>query len=342
MTRVVLIGNFSVGYTTETFLARAFRENGCEVTEVSQDDAFHMGAEAFADLVVTGALSEPRVSLVCYTRTHNRTALGPEWTNAWNRLRRAGITSCSVHLDRFFGLSREHLIYDGDPLFTTDRVFTADGGSQKLFESAGVCHVYLPPAVDRTEAQWEGVKRPELSRDVIFVGSSERTYHEQYQGRRLLLEHLRRTYGPRFRHYGHGGDHPVVRQQALNDAVCSASVVIGDSCFANEKGSPRSAFYISDRAPELIGRGAFMIHPYVPGVIGNGPFLSGVHLLTHAPGDFEDLDQQIGYAMANPGLRDGIAETGRAFVLREHTYTHRAAEILRVVGLEVSEPARQS
>lgn len=39
--------------------------------------------------------------------------------------------------------------------------------------------------------------------------------------------------------------------------------MIGDSCFA---GSPKGAYYWSDRIPETLGRGGFLIHPYVDGL----------------------------------------------------------------------------
>lgn len=339
MTRVVFIGNFAVPFTTESYLAKAFRENDCEVTEIAQDHAFNLGPEAFADLIVTGALSQPRADLVLYTRTHNKTALGPSWTNAWTRLRRAGISTASRHLDRFFDLPRERLIHDGDPLFTVDLCITADGGSQERFAKAGVNHVYMPPGVDREEAEWGGTPRNGWQFDVVFIGSSDRTYHPEYPQRGELLRRLHATYGQRFAHFGHGGTHPGVRQRDLNDVLAGCKVVVGDSCFANEKGSPRSASYLSDRVPESLGRstGAVLIHPFVP-YIRN--LYSGSELATHVPGDWDDLDARVGEMLANPGEREGFVTRGRARTLRDHTYTVQAAEMLRLCGLPVADSVR--
>ena len=38
--------------------------------------------------------------------------------------------------------------------------------------------------------------------------------------------------------------------------------------------------YLSDRLPELIGRGGFLLHPYVDGVTDGTVFTDGEHLAT--------------------------------------------------------------
>jgi len=329
MTRVTLVGNFSVPFTTENYLARAFGESGCIVNmRVGQDQASEMGWGRLGDLLIS---EEP--DLVIYTRTHNRTALDGHYTDTWDAVAREGITTASFHLDRFWDLDREHLIHDRDPLFTTQHVFTADGGNDARWHAHGIQHHWLPPAVDRYECvEMPGAVRAELAYDVVFVGSSDRTYHRQYPARGELLDHLRRTYGHRrFAHFGHGGDHPVVRQQQLNDVYAASRVVIGDSCFANDRQGKRSTKYWSDRVPETIGRGGFLIHPFVPGLRQ----VHGSTVATYNPGDWDDLDAQVGHYLANPGDREGMVEVGRAAVLAGHTYTHRAAEILRVCGLAI-------
>lgn len=333
MTRVAVIGNHSVAFTTETYLARAFEENGCDVVRVSQDDAFAMDWSDLANHLITADLD-----LTVYTRTHNRTALPWDYTETWAHLAGAGVTTASFHLDRFWDLEREHLITDDDrdPLFTTEHVFTADGGNDDRWSAAQVNHHWLPPAVDRYEAEeMRGTPIHRYNYDVIFVGSSDRTYHQQYPARGELLAHLRETYGSRFAHFGHGGDHPVVRQQDLNDVYASAKIVVGDSCFANDRTGRRSTNYWSDRIPETLGRGGFLLHPFVPGVRRE----YGASLATYTPGDWDDLDAQIGAYLANPGDRYGMVEQGRARVLKAHTYTHRAATILQTCGLKVGTDA---
>lgn len=334
--KVVSIGNFDHPHCTEVHTARALRENGADVLEHGQVQAHHLGPSAFGDLLLTGALSSPRPDLVLYTRTHNQTALGASWTDCWRRLGRAGIKTASFHLDRFWDLEREHLIHDADPLFTVDYCCTADGGNDDRFKAAGVNHHWLPPGVDRIEALVEGRQLRDVP-DIVFVGSdySQTSHGPYYPQRGELLRHLRATYGRRFVQYGYGGERGNVRQQDLNDVYCSAKIVVGDSCFANSPDRALPVNYWSDRIPETVGRGGFLIHPYVPGIRGQ---YSGSELACYNPGDWDDLDAQIGAFLANPGEREGYVERGRARVLRDHTYSARMAELLRVCGLESRDP----
>lgn len=334
--RVISLGNFSVPFTTETYTARGLRENGCDVVEVQQDHAQKMGADEFVSMLLTGALSKWRVDLCLYTRTHNPTALGPAWTDAWQRLAKAGIVTASYHLDRFWDLEREHLVWDADPLFTVDHCFTADGGNQDRFARAvpGMNHHWLPPGVDRQEAEQAGNPRHDLTNyQVAFIGSTDR-YHAEYPQRAALVHHLRQTYGHRrVVFFGHGrGSLPVVRQQALNDVLASVPVIVGDSCFANDApATTRATNYWSDRIPETMGRGGFLLHPDVPG-------LADVHgagvVATYAPGDWDDLDAKIREVSAStPEQRTAILAARRAVILAKHTMTHRMAELLDVCGL---------
>lgn len=329
MTRIVYIGNFSAPFCTEVYLKRAFEENGCEVLPTAQDDAFRVGPDRF---VAEALALDPLPNALVYTRTHSATALTPDWTACWRKLGDAGIVTAAIHLDRFWGLEREHLIRDGDPLFTVDHCFTADGGNPKRFAAAGVTHHWLPPAVDRLEASWPGVRRVEWEYDVAFVGSGKDVYHRQYAQRGELLDHLHSTYGRRFGHFGHGGNvrGAPFRQQTLNDVYASARVVIGDSCFANSSDPALSALYWSDRIPETLGRGGFLLHPFVVGVRSAW---TPSELACYGPGDWDDLDARIGEFLANPGEREGFVERGRARTLAEHTYTHRARTVLETCGL---------
>lgn len=348
MTRVVYVGNFRAApYTTENHVARSFRALGVDVLEYEQDLVGHDGPAGFAARMMTD-----RPDLVLYTRTHNRTALGASgwaseaWSDCWRRLEAQGALTASLHLDRFFDLAREHLVHDRDPLFTTQHVFTADGGNQARFAAAGVNHHWLPPAMVADECR-RYEPYPGFPYDVVFVGS-DMPYHAEYPQRGELLRFLRSKYGQRFGWYGpgRGPDHPVVRGEELGRVYASAPVVVGDSCFANEPGSPRSTKYWSDRIPESLGRGAVLVHPYVPGLCplteqwrdyDNDPrFHTGVHLTAYVPGDWDALAREVERLCGDYEMRESQRSAGRGLVGAFHTYTHRCAELLHVVGLRDS------
>jgi hypothetical protein len=321
--KAAFIGNYVVPYTSETYYTRALEENGWQVDRVPQDEAFNMpqveATRRFGDC-----------DAVFYTRTHNATALGFQWSDVWQKLAAADIVTASMHLDRFWDLEREMLITGPEPdaLFTTKFVFTADGGDHPWVKY-GINHRWMPPAVDRYECvEMPGEHVEALAHDVVFVGSGS-TYHGAYPQRQELLDHLRRTYGDRFVHYGHGGGKGVRRMKDLNDLYVSAKVVVGDSCFANGRpAGVRHDRYWSDRIPETWGRGGFLLHPYVAGVAA----VYGVATPTYVPGDWDDLDAQIGTYLADEGARAGFVERTRARMLGEHTWTRRVGEVLRTMG----------
>jgi len=59
----------------------------------------------------------------------------------------------------------------------------------------------------------------------------------------------------------------------------------------------------------------------------------GVHYVTFPPRDYKAMREKVRYYLAHPEERETIALNGRAFVLKRHTYRHRAALILEQFGL---------
>lgn len=319
MSTLAYIGNHEPAFSTESFVARGFEENGWTVERIQQSDA-----DASMDRIGTA-------ELVLYTRSHNQSALGPHWTSLWRGLEAHGAVTASLHLDRFWDLEREHLITgpDTDPLFTTQWVWTADGGEHP-WEKYGINHRWLIPAADRLElTTMPGRDRPRMRHDVAFTGSCD-TYHAAYPQRRELIEFLRARYGPRFAHYGHGGGQQVVRQQQLNDLYASAKVIVGDSCFAN--GRPDGVtndHYWSDRIPEVMGRGGVLIHAHVPGLIAT---MGTTGYIVHDPGNWNDLGDLIDEFVADVEHAAWVRERARDAVLAKHTWTHRVRELLVEMG----------
>jgi hypothetical protein len=319
--RVGVIGNHRHHHCSEAQWARAFAKNGCAVTALQVDDVAADPEQAMSVL--------RQQDLVTYTRTHSPTMfLDGSWSDRWRELERHGVQTIGLHLDRFWGLERERLVAE-DAQFRVGTLWSADGGSDDKWRAAGVNHEWLVPAADEDDAQTVGTYSPRLAHDVVFVGSGQ--YHPSYPQRDQLIAHLHDVYGRRFAHYGHGGDHPVVRGDALRNVYASAKVVVGDSCFANNPPDKRVSDYWSDRVPISLSLGAFFVHAWVPGLAAH--LDTGRHYVSHVPGDFDDMDAQIGAYLQAPGERAAIAAEGRRHVLRTATWSLRMREILCSVGL---------
>lgn len=327
--RVAVIGNHAHPFCSEVHWARAFAENGCDVTPIQVDDAVRHPHETMTVL--------RRMDAVTYTRTHapNR-YLDQSWTARWAELEDAGVRTIGIHLDRFWDLEREGIVHD-DAQFTVGTLFTADGGNDDRWRAAGIRHEWFPPAIDATDAAHLGEVREEYQHDVIFVGSGR--YHPSYSERDDLLRFLHDRFGDRFAHYGHGGGRPVVRGLELNDLYRSAKVVIGDSCFANSPDWQTKAHrYWSDRVPDVLGRQGFMIYPDV----ALDGYRAGKHYATYEPGNWDSLEVAVLSWLDCPAQRLRIASEATEHVRAHHTWRHRMTDVLATVGLDATVESRAS
>lgn len=304
---VCIHGNHSVSFCTEQELAWTFRDLGHKVVETQEN-------ETTTEEILEACIKND-VRLWIYVHTHGWVTPGQmDMSVLIQKLQALGIKTVSFHLDRYKGLN----IGDGresrvgtHPFWHTQHVFTADGGNQEWFRVMGVNHHWLAPGVVK---KWcvKGTSQDELKIDVGFVGA--RGYHPEYPFRETLIKFLEDTYGERFRLFS------GYREQALNDLYASIKVVVGDSCFGG------SDYYWSDRVPETLGRGGFLIHPASKGLTIPG-------LVTYDPGNLSDLADRIDYYLAHGDEREKLRDAAMGWVRDHDTYTNRAKEILRVVGL---------
>ena len=317
--RVAYLGNFRAPHSTENHLARAFRHHGHTVTQVQEDD------------LAAWRRLPPDFDLLLWTRTawHWPDPAEARRVQAQTvqRFRDAGVPVVGYHLDRWWGLAREHEVYD-EPFFRADLLVTADGGHDQQWCDAGVNHVWLPPAVSLAEAQ-PGTPRRNLMSDVAFVGSWQGHYHAEWPHRAELVAFLRDTYGPRVRFWPQPRQQ-ALRGQALRDLYASVKVLVGDSCLVG--GATR---YISDRVPETIGRGGFLVHPAVEGVTDGTHYDDGQHLFTWPLGDWGALRDAVDEALADAPLRQLVARAGRRHVLAHHTYERRVEQLLALLPVAV-------
>ena len=302
--RLTFVGNHSVSFSTESHLAWTFEYLGWEVIRLQEN-------KTTVEDVVSAANSS---DLFLWVRTHGWEVQG----DVHSMLDRINVPTVGFHLDRYWGLDildRRESMIGVHPWWHVDYLFTADGGNQENFKAKGVNHYWLPPAVVEKEC-YPGTQKDEYKVDVAFVGS--KGYHPEYKERGQLIDWLEETYGSRFRRFA-GDSGGTVREQALNDLYASVKVVVGDSCFA---GSP---YYYSDRVPETIGRHGFLIHPETKGL-----FIEG--LVTYRPNDFADLKEKIDYYLEHDDERRNCIEKGSIDVKKNHTYTNRVKQMLKVVN----------
>lgn len=302
---VAVWGNLEPEHSTENEWVRSFEALGHRVITFQEN-------KDFCDNIICDCDNE-RVDLLLYIHTHGWTSPGMmRPLDVINGLRRLGIKTVSPHLDLYFGLNvndkRDEKVGQ-HAFFKTDVVMTADGSSQEKFKQRGVNHVWMRPGVVASGCI-SGI-RQEMSEEIGFTG--QRSYHEEYPFRPKMIDALQGRYGDKFKVFN------GYRGESLNNLFASIPIWIGDCCFA---GKP---FYWSDRLPESCGRGAFLIHPRIEGMC--------IPTATYEPQNIEDLMNKIDYYLEHETERELIRRAAHEHVKAHDTYTHRAQEILKVVGL---------
>lgn len=306
------VGNFGPEHSTENEVRKALEKLGHTVVQLQENDP----------ATWQRCLAPPDDwNLVLWTRTWHLP--GEPQLEALAALKAAGIGTIGFSLDRWWGLDREHQVRD-EPFFRCELVVTADGDPrhQRLYEQAGVNHLWAQPGVAESECYRAGeYDRTFAQRPVAFVGSHGE-YHPEWGYRLELIEWLRRTQRGRLALWPRGR---AIRGQQLANLYASTKVVVGDSCLAG--GITR---YWSDRIPETLGRGGFLIHPEVEGLAEN--YTDGVHLRTYELGNWEQLAGLIQHYLDHEDERVAIAHAGQAWVRSRHTYRHRMVDLLAVAG----------
>ena len=233
------------------------------------------------------------------------------------------VPKVGYHLDKWFGLRREHeergpLGSDPSPFFThMDLLATADGGHQDRWATR---HIWFPPAILGNETEL-GEARDQYRFDVGFVGNLRGYGHKEWAGyRERLWVNLRRWYGNRFNVLP-GRGRPQLRGRDLAAVYASVKVLIGDSCLPDN-----TSYYWSDRIPETTGRGGFIIHPQVKGLEVHHP-----DLVTYPLGEFDILKAEIDYALEDPEWREDNAAANRDNTIKYHLYEHRMQRLITLI-----------
>lgn len=317
--RWALLGNHEPPHSTESECRKAIEANGWEVTPVQEGDP-----DALSRLTATAG----DYDVVMWTRTASLAAqVGPRAQTALiDACEKAGTPLVGVHLDRWIGLRREREVRR-EPYFRVPLLLTADGGHQDRWADLGVNHRWLPPAVSEFECV-PGTPRDEYRAELAFVGSWDGYGHREAWHRPALVAWLRENYGDRVAFWPKRGEH-ALRGKALRDLVASVDVFVGDSCILSAEEAEQRGRYVSDRVPELLGRGGFLIHPWAADVTALFPGLDCWEM-----GDWDALRWSIDSALADPEMRATATETAQRAVLGMHTYTVRVREIVDLLTEE--------
>lgn len=316
---MALLGNFLPGfvptdiaptkYSTECHLAASLETLGHTVLRLQEGE---VRATDVASMVAGN-------DLMCWTQTQGLADSGgtnEERFEMLADLKVLGIPTLGVHLDRWFGLDREHRVYE-EAWFRQDLVATADGDHDAEFAAAGINHFWSPPAIYHGEAV-SGTPRPMWQAPVGFVGSWKGSYHRESVHRSELIHHLHHTGRWPVAFWPQSG---AIRGAALSDLYASLAIVVGDSCMVG----PTNRYW-SDRVPESIGRGAFLLHPYTPALAED--YIDGVHIRYWMAGDWGELDRLIAYYLEHDDERRKIVAQGQAHVRAHHTYKHRLEKVV--------------
>lgn len=320
--RVAYLGNFSQTFCTESHVALAFEYNGHSVTRVQE------GSIPAFDLLVNSVTD---YDLVLWTRTGDLAdQIGH--LNQWKLIvecRRNNVPIASYHLDRWFGLSREHLIYE-EPFFRTDFVITADGGNSEGWKNAGINHSWLPPGVSLSETE-PGIHKKEYESDIAFCGSWQGGYHQEWTHRAELVSYLKNTFGTGVKFWPERG-RPAIRGKDLRDLYASTKILVGDSCLTPHTDGAPWTHYASDRISESVTRdGGLFIHPRVKGITDGTMFQEDQHILCWDLWNWNELKSKIDWALTHDSERDIIQKYGRDHGLNYHVYEVRTNEIIDII-----------
>jgi hypothetical protein len=298
--RVAFIGNFETPESTEEMMKFALEQGlGHEVIPLHERT---LSLERLRDLAF-------QCDCLFWVRTPNWLKI-PDDDMYWllHDLHKKGISTVSLHLDKFWGIPEREALIGKHPFWKTQYCFTADGSRQADFAERGVNHFWMKPAMSEVYLH-PGVVREEYKCDVGFVGA--RGYHSEYPWRAEMLEFLQETYRNRFRLVDN------VRGHQLNDVYASFKLVVGD-CFA--AGTPN---YYSDRMVETPGRFGFLLSPEIDGL--------DIPLMTYQAQRLDDLKCQIDYWLPQTRERRNISRICADYVREHDTWTIRMWQVLSQV-----------
>lgn len=312
--------------------ARAFAEIGWRATFLSHDSDLPSG-ERIVQQIGAGfsplhfALVNRRIRRVARTLRPDLVFItGSNWyvlPETIRRLRRDGarVVLNEQHLQVF----RPH---QAEALQLYDHVFTQDGGLVRLLRSTSRARAVslLGPACDPREHRplaLDDDERADLEADVGCVGWG-------YPNRLALFESLLPF---KLRLWGRGWEasaalRPVVRREAVY-GLKKTKIYNATAISVNLQSRVYQMEGVTCRPFEVAACGGFCLTEDRPDL--HAFFRVDDDIVSFS--DAADLERKVAYFLAHDDERRDIAARARARVLREHTYVHRARQVLDAVGL---------
>lgn len=315
--RIVFVGNHTVSYSSETHHCNTLEKMGHKVIRLQE------GA-ATGEQILAEALGS---KLLVFVHTHGWQTPGMPIHDVFAMLKTAGIPTMTYHLDLWMGISRQKDL-DDDPFYKTiGHFFATDKLMTDWFnENTDVNGHFLPAGVYGPEVYiHDAYDGKTFDHDVIFVGS--KGYHPEWPYRPKLIDFLRSTYGNRFLHVGGDGDTGTVRGDELNKIYARSKVAVGDTLNIGFN----YPWYSSDRLFESTGRGGFTVYPDIFGLDTYFDRHKEVSFYKH--GDLDDLKMKVDHYISNDDEREAMRLAGHKRALKDHTYTNRWKEILKVLDI---------
>lgn len=317
--RIAYIGNFEPPHSTENEVRKALEHLGHEVRQFQES-----GQNGLAFL-------EPEdFDFILWTHTHQFCKMNAPWSQhqMLRKARRVKTPVIGYHLDRWWGLDRQDLIYH-DPFFDVDLLCTADGGHPQDWAYIGVDHEWFPPAVSEFECE-PGTYNSEYASDLAFIGGWEQYGHREATHRPALINFLKENYAGRVKFWPYPGQ-PAIRGEKLRDVIASTKIVVGDSCITDWE---NECCYWSDRIPETIGRGGYLAHPLVGGI--SPDYEPGVHFATWDAFDWDGLRLILDSVLDDfdedtERNHYDFRTTAQQHVLENHTYTVRMKQLIELL-----------
>ena len=302
-------------------LPSGFEQAGCTVkvlTDIQEEELEKILSEFMPDLVVTAGWTKIHTStklkvlhklLKKYNVKHAYWATeDPRWRTRWS------------------------LYYI--EMTCPDYIFTIDRASISFYQELGYSAHFLPWACN-PDFHKPGQPQDQYTCDIAVVATAGVTWDSYRKNSvQILLKPLIEKgydvliWGNRWDKLdpeivGFNVPSHLLRQKLnyvdTNDVYSSSKIVLG---FQN------NLYEATSRTFEVLGAGGFLLAPCTPAIQEN--FIPGKHLVcSQSP---EETVELIDYYLKHEEERKTIALSGQKEVYTNHTYKHRAEEILKVVG----------